>query len=183
MTSGPFVDYEINLGPVLPTQDGLRPAPTPLGYNPHCLIRDLSTYSAVHWLTLGNILNITTGAAAESVLKFQNELQGRFTDGFLGLHSAGHGVMGGVASDLFASPVDPVFWLHHAMVDRVYWIWQALHPSLANTIAGTLTILNTPPSRDTSVEDMIDLGVNSAPVAIKNVLDTIGGDPMCYIYI
>ncbi|KAI3336666.1 Di-copper centre-containing protein [Xylariaceae sp. AK1471] len=183
VTSGPFVDYQINLGPVFPIQDGMSPAPTPLGYNPHCLSRDLSAYTAVNWLTLENILNITTGNASRSVLYFQNELQGRFTDGFLGLHTAGHGVMGGVSGDLFGSPVDPVFWLHHAMVDRVYWIWQALHPSLAKTLGGTLTLFNNPPSRDTSVDDTIDLGVNAAPVAINNVLDTLGSDPMCYIYV
>jgi tyrosinase len=183
VTSGPFVDYEINLGPVFPIQDGMAPAPTPLGYNPHCLSRDLSAYTAVNWLTLTNILNVTTGDAARPVLTFQNELQGRFTDGFLGLHTAGHGVMGGVSGDLFGSPVDPVFWLHHAMVDRIYWIWQALHPFQAKTVAGTLTLFNNPPSRNTSVEDLIDLGVNAAPIKIKDVLDTIGGSPLCYIYV
>ncbi|KAI8625303.1 Di-copper centre-containing protein [Xylariaceae sp. FL1651] len=183
VTSGPFVDYQINLGPVLPVQDGMSASPTPLGFNPHCLARDLSSFTALNWLTLQNILNITVGDASKSVLLFQNELQGRFTDGFLGLHTAGHGVMGGTSGDLFGSPVDPVFWLHHAMVDRVYWIWQALHLSLADTVAGTLTVFNTPPSRDTSVDDLLSLGVNADPLSIKNALNTLGGSPFCYIYI
>ncbi|KAI1813920.1 Di-copper centre-containing protein [Poronia punctata] len=183
VTSGPFVDYQINLGPVFPIQDGMAPAPEKLGYNPHCLSRDLSSYTAVNWLTLENILNITAGPASRSVLLFQNELQGRFTDGFLGLHTAGHGVMGGVSGDLYGSPVDPVFWLHHAMVDRIYWIWQALHPFQAKKLGGTITLFNTPPSRDTSVEDILDMGVNAAAVKIKNVLDTLSGSPICYIYL
>ncbi|KAI1426985.1 hypothetical protein F5Y12DRAFT_223882 [Xylaria sp. FL1777] len=183
VTSGPFVDYVINLGPIDPIQDGMSPAPETLGYNPHCLSRDLSAFTATNWLTIGNLLNVTTGAAAGSVLLFQNELQGRFTDGFLGLHTAGHGVMGGVSGDLFGSPVDPVFFLHHAMVDRTYWIWQALHQSQAETLAGTLTLFNSPPSRDTSVDDIIDLGINAPSQKIGNLLNTLGGAPLCYIYI
>lgn len=183
MTSGPFVDYVINLGPVFPIQDGVAPAPEPLGSNPHCLSRDLSAFTASTWLTLENVLNVTVGAASGSVLLFQNELQGRFTDGFLGLHTAGHGVMGGISGDLFGSPVDPVFFLHHAMVDRVYWIWQALHPAQAKTIAGTITLFNDPPSRDTSLDDVIDLGVNAPSYKIGNLLNTLGGEPLCYIYV
>ncbi|GAW22247.1 hypothetical protein ANO14919_117830 [Xylariales sp. No.14919] len=182
VTSGPFVDYVINLGPIFPIQDGMEAAPETLGYNPHCLSRDLSAFTASNWLTLGNVLNVTIGDASRSVLLFQNELQGRFTDGFLGLHTAGHGVMGGVSGDLYGSPVDPVFFLHHGMVDRIYWIWQALHPSQAKTIAGTITLFNTPPSRDTSPNDTIDLGVNAPPQKIRDLLNTLGGAPLCYIY-
>ena len=115
MTSGPFVDYVINLGPVLPIQDGLEPAADPLGYNPHCLSRDLSAFTAMNWLTIENILNITVGDASKSVLLFQNELQGRFTDGFLGLHTAGHGVPGGISGDLYGAPVDAVSCLQPAV--------------------------------------------------------------------
>lgn len=28
----------------------------------------------------------------------------------------------------FMSPVDPVFWLHHANVDRLWWLWQQRNP-------------------------------------------------------
>ncbi|KAI0408570.1 Di-copper centre-containing protein [Xylaria palmicola] len=182
VTSGPFVDYVINLGPVSPIQDGITAFPETLGYNPHCLSRDLSAFTAVNWLTLPNILNVTVGAASRSVGLFQNELQGRFNDGFLGLHTAGHGVMGGISGDIFASPVDPVFWLHHAMIDRTYWLWQALHPNLAKTIAGTLTLFNIPPSRDTSVNDIIDLGPLASSLRIGDLQDTLGSN-LCYIYI
>ncbi|KAI1331101.1 Di-copper centre-containing protein [Xylariaceae sp. FL0255] len=180
--SGPFVNYTINLGPTDPIQAGMKPSPTLLGYNPHCLSRDLSNYTATHWLTLENILNVTIGKASASVYDFQNELQGRFPDLFLGLHTAGHGVMGGVSGDLFSSPVDPVFFLHHSMIDRTYWIWQALHPKQADTIAGTLTLLNNPPSRNTSVDDVLIMGTLSASPKIKEVLDTLGGTPLCYYY-
>lgn len=110
-------------------------------------------------------------------------LQGRFSDGFLGLHAAGHFSMGGDAGDLFSSPVDPVFWLHHAMLDRVYWIWQALHREQAGTIAGTMTIGNKPPSRNATLDDLVwfnYLDVEATP--IRDLTDTLGEKPLCYIY-
>jgi len=35
-----------------------------------------------------------------------------------------HGFMGA-----YMSPVDPVFWLHHANVDRLWWLWQQRNPA------------------------------------------------------
>jgi tyrosinase len=68
------------------------------------------------------------------------------------------------------------------MVDYVYWIWQALHLDQAETIAGTITILNQPPSRNTSTADIIELGVNAPSVTIDELLNTLGQSPLCYIY-
>lgn len=70
-----------------------------------------------------------------------------------------------------------------AVLDRVWWIWQALHPQIADTIAGTITVLNNPPSRNASVEDVVDLGVNAATRKIKELMDTLGEAPFCYIYL
>lgn len=174
----------VNLGPVSPGMDGMVASPTgPLGYNPRCLKRDFSKYPVDTWMTLSNLLNITMGSASTSILKFQNELQGRFGDGFLGIHAAGHFTMGGDASDLFSSPNDPIFFLHHSMLDHIYWIWQALHPNQANTIAGTITILNTPPSRDALVTDPLNMGVNAPEITIADALNTLGGKSFCYYYL
>ncbi len=38
-------------------------------------------------------------------------------------HNAGHNYIGGNMADNF-SPIDPLFWLHHANVDRLWWRWQ-----------------------------------------------------------
>jgi tyrosinase len=154
-----------------------------LAYNPRCLKRDLSSYTASTWLTIGNLLNLTIGPASASVYTFQNELQGRFTDGFLGLHAGGHFTIGGDAGDIFSSPVDPAFWLHHAMLDHVWWLWQALHLNQASTVAGTITLFNNPPSRNTTLDDALNMGVNAPTVAIRDVLNTLGGTPLCYIYL
>jgi tyrosinase len=133
-------------------------------------------------MTTANLFNVTLGDASGSIKLFQDEFQGRFSDGFLGIHAAGHFTAGGDATDLFSSPTDPSFFLHHSMVDRLYWIWQALHLPKAFDIAGTITILNQPPSRDALKTDPLDLGVNAPIINIKDALNTLGGAPFCYIY-
>ncbi|OLN87556.1 Grixazone synthase 1 [Colletotrichum chlorophyti] len=183
VTSGPFTNMTVNLGPVNPGMDGMEASPSGrLGHNPRCLSRDLSAFTASKWFTNANILNITVGEASRTIELFQNELQGRFADGFLGMHAGGHFAVNGEASDLYSSPVDPTFFLHHAMVDRVYWLWQALHLWNAFEIAGTITINNRPASRDTLKSDILDMGVTADNRTIDDVLNTIGGSPLCYIY-
>ncbi|TQN71850.1 Tyrosinase-like protein orsC [Colletotrichum shisoi] len=184
VTSGPFKNMTVNLGPVSPGMDGLEASPSGrLGYNPRCLSRDLSSYTASKWFTNENMVNVTVGPASRSVELFQNELQGRFADGFLGMHAAGHFAVNGEASDLYSSVVDPSFFLHHVMVDRVYWLWQALHLWNAFEIVGTITINNRPASRDALKSDVLDLGVNAENRrTIDDVLNTIGGSPLCYVY-
>ncbi|KAI0014819.1 Di-copper centre-containing protein [Xylariomycetidae sp. FL0641] len=40
-------------------------------------------------------------------------------------HSAGHGGVMGTMINLFLSPGDPVFYLHHGYLDKLWWDWQA----------------------------------------------------------
>jgi tyrosinase len=51
-------------------------------------------------------------------------------DSLESIHDAIHGITGGNGHMTFLdySAFDPLFMLHHAMVDRVFAIWQALHP-------------------------------------------------------
>jgi tyrosinase len=39
-------------------------------------------------------------------------------------HGAGHGSVGGIMVNVQLSPGDPLFWLHHAWIDRLWWTWQ-----------------------------------------------------------
>lgn len=58
-----------------------------------------------------------------------------------------------------------------------------LHPIEANTIAGTITILNTPPSRDARLDDIVYLSeVLAPPEEIQSLISTTAG-PFCYIYL
>lgn len=157
---------------------------SPFAYNPRCLKRDLTPAASKTWLTYTNLHNLTLGPASSNIKTFQDELQGRFNDLFLGLHAAGHFTIGGDAGDIFSSPNDPVFFLHHTMLDRVWWIWQALHQDQANTLAGTITLFNNPPSRNATLEDIVQLNhMNLEPNTIGGLLDTLDGETFCYIYL
>jgi tyrosinase len=99
------------------------------------------------------------------------------------VHAGGHFWIGGdPGGDLYASPGDPYFFLHHAQIDRTWWIWQNQDlKNRQNAIAGTNTIFNFPPSANTTLDDLIDLGVNAPALRIGNVMSTIS-DQFCYTY-
>ncbi|KAL1859478.1 hypothetical protein Daus18300_009623 [Diaporthe australafricana] len=43
-------------------------------------------------------------------------------------HAAGHGGVGGTMLDVSASPAEPLFFLHHTNLDRLWWNWQQASP-------------------------------------------------------
>ena len=46
-----------------------------------------------------------------------------FSSPINGIHGSVHIWCGGTMSDASVSPADPVFWLHHANLDRLWWVW------------------------------------------------------------
>jgi tyrosinase len=59
------------------------------------------------------------------------------------IHPPPHGFVGGLQADTWASPGDPIFFLHHAQLDRVWSIWQNLDPNRRTyALDGTKTIMN-----------------------------------------
>ncbi|KAF2822595.1 Di-copper centre-containing protein [Ophiobolus disseminans] len=183
--SGPFKDWQVNLGPVAPVLADFKPNPeyTGLGYNPRCLRRDISRAASSGSTKDSDVASLIKNSGDFGT--FTTRLQGDFANGFLGIHTAGHFTIGGdPAGDLFASPGDPAFFLHHAMIDRTYWAWQNqdLEKRLY-ALAGTITVNNQPPSRNATLDDTIDLGFIGVPVTtIRETSDTLAG-PFCYIYV
>ncbi len=89
-------------------------------------------------------------------------------------------------SQVFNSPGDPMFWLHHTMVDRTWWIWQNQKPTeRVFLVNGTRTMLNNPPSDKATMEDVIDLAFvtpkDGPTYAMKHHVSSVAG-PYCYIY-
>ncbi|KAK4222214.1 putative tyrosinase [Podospora fimiseda] len=190
--SGPFSNLTVNMGLLAVSLDAdnieTDNSQGPFGYHPRCLRRDISSWVSSQWSreidTLELLTNYTT------ILDFQNRMQGDFVTGYFGVHTAGHFTIGGdPGGDFFASNGDPAFYLHHGMIDRVWWIWQNLDPATrTNAIAGTITIFDTPPSRNGTLEDILDMGINNAlaegPKTIAELMSTVGeeGSPLCYVY-
>lgn len=175
----------VNLGPVAPTLAEPEVIATGAGsaYNPRCLKRDVSVLVSSQWTTDQNSTDLITQNT--DIYTFQNTMQGNFSAGFYGVHTGGHFTIGGdPGGDIFTSPGDPAFFLHHSQIDRTWWIWQ--NQNLANrqnAIAGTITLNNDPPSRNGTLEDMLNLGyANTDSITIGDGMSTLAG-PYCYIYV
>ncbi len=65
---------------------------------------------------LASIAASTPGAMAET--SYNN-----FSSPINGIHGSVHIWVGGTMSDASVSPADPVFWMHHANLDRLWWVW------------------------------------------------------------
>ncbi|KAI9744548.1 MAG: hypothetical protein M1818_002077 [Claussenomyces sp. TS43310] len=182
--TGPFKNMTVNLGPVTPTlaEPEVHPASSLLAYNPRCLKRDVS-----QWVSSRYTKDSDTGDLIinyNDISSFQARMQGNFSAGFYGVHTGGHFTIGGdPGGDLFSSPGDPAFYLHHGQIDRTWWIWQNQDmENRKSAIGGTITINNSPPSRNGTLDDMIDMVVNAPPIKISELLSTTEG-PFCYIYV
>ncbi|MCX4749223.1 tyrosinase family protein [Kitasatospora sp. NBC_01287] len=64
---------------------------------------------------------------SEAEPSFRNYLEGGI--GPSRIHNAVHNWVGGNMRDVLSSPNDPVFFLHHANIDRIWGIWQDQHPT------------------------------------------------------
>lgn len=178
----------INVGPVFASIADVptNPQPDGLGYNPRCLRRDVNPYAAS--VTHSNYTyHLITDPPNADIYWFQTVMQGQFDVGKWGVHTGGHFTIGGdPGGDFFASSGDPAFYLHHGMIDRTWWIWQLQDlGKRLSAVSGTITIENTPPSRNATLDDDVDLGVLAPAVKLGSLLDTMGGldGEFCYIYV
>jgi tyrosinase len=91
-------------------------------------------------------------------------------------HAWGHNGIGAVMQDTYGSPADPIFWLHHAFIDRNFRIWQNKDSSRVNNIDGTDKAGNRL-TLDTTV-NVYDM---RPTVRIRDILDTMS-TTLCYKY-
>lgn len=186
VTNGPFKNMTVNLGPAsLALPGGSTVAqPNPLAYNPRCLKRDLTNAINQRYANATSVLNLLK---KKTINDFQMIMQGIPGSGDIGVHGGGHYSLGGdPGRDVFVSPGEPAFYLHHSNIDRIWWIWQALDPINRvygnNAINGTNTFLNMPPSDATTFDTLIKMGyVTAEDVKMRDVMSTIAG-PFCYMY-
>jgi tyrosinase len=161
--TGPFKDMTVNLGPGPSTR-----------HNPRCLNRQLSEVAARYTKVDVSYPLITQ---SNNIGQFQDRLQSGNN-----VHAAGHHTVGGnPGSDIYTSPGDPYFHLHHAGVDRLFWIWQLQNlESRLSEVAGT----NSRTRQPGSLTETMNLGKNAGDVELGALLNTMGGmgGAMCYIY-
>ncbi|OSS47097.1 hypothetical protein B5807_09972 [Epicoccum nigrum] len=184
--SGPMKDWIMNLGPIDTKWPNIKKNPSPdgLGYNPRCLSRDFMSQASMGATdkTVSDLLK-----NSNDIHTFQTLVQGDFINQYIGVHSAGHYSIGGDAgTDFFNSPSDPYFYFHHTQIDRIWWIWQ--NQDIKNrqyALADTLTFLNSPPSRNGTLNDTMSLGSvfeETFPnITQGDAMSTMNG-PFCYVY-
>jgi len=91
-------------------------------------------------------------------------------------HAHGHNGIGGPMRDVYASPGDPVFWLHHGFIDRNFRVWQNMDSSRVTCVDGTDHV-------GTRLQLSTGISVNGLRpgVTIGDVINTMGGK-LCYKY-
>lgn len=125
---GPFSDMVVHLGPgalFVPGELLPEAAMDPTQDNPRCLKRDFNARVGKKFSSFANTTDLIMDY--DNIEWFQNIMQGdgRYVQGSIGIHGGGHFMVAGdPGGDFFLSPGDPYFHLHHAQIDRIYWIWQ-----------------------------------------------------------
>jgi tyrosinase len=61
---------------------------------------------------------------------------GPFTTTLEAVHGGVHVWVGGTMSRIPTAPADPVFWMHHANIDRLWWEWQQTHAGANPNLIG-----------------------------------------------
>lgn len=91
----------------------------------------------------------------------------------------------GQMGDLNTSPADPLFHLHHANLDRLWWSWQSLNlPARLSDISGPSIMMN-PASPNVTLAHPLSVGVSGVDTTVGDVMkiDACGtGGSMCYTY-
>jgi len=154
-------------------------------------------------------VSAATTFTAKEVKKMVNGFEGDFK-GFQsyfedpeGAHTSVHLIMGG---DLGGScptgspssctpgpkwsPNEPMFWLHHAMVDKVWWDWQrACRDNFSAFEAGTKQDFVTWPMYPNGAPPAMHLdqplptnGILVGDYTVADMFDTTAGGPLCYVY-
>lgn len=76
---------------------------------------------------------------------------------------------------------DPLFYLHHANIDRIFTLWQSQDPSVRqNEVGGPITPFDYS-GQNVTLDFEINIGKLAPNVTLKDVLDT-QGNTLCYTY-
>ncbi|EPS29664.1 hypothetical protein PDE_04614 [Penicillium oxalicum 114-2] len=179
---GPFKDMIINLGPFPRSLLSLSQIPAPrFDYNPRCLNRSLNNFISSQFTS---DLHVSRLLATTNIADFQMTMDHwpATPNGVLGLHGGGHFSLGSTMQDLFSSPQDPAFMLHHAMIDRLWARWQAEDEARRRyAIHGTNRILNPSWAEPVTLMMEMEFGILDEKKRVGEVMSPLRGG-FCYGY-
>lgn len=174
---GPFTwpNFVLNLGP---TKDTSKT-------NPHCLTRDFAPTLAAFNL-LESVVDETMSQPDFGSFTRRVESVPSFT--VPTIHGGGHFSVGGVLgsiSNAYNSPADPIFWLHHANLDRIWWNWQKqMIWSRTQDISGPIVPFDyeNKAAGNVTLDFKVNLGEVGAEVQLWELMHIQEG-VLCYDYI
>lgn len=116
-----------------------------LATGPHTVTRTIGAGAL-----LPNAADVAAAAAQPSFNGFGGSIEG--------IHNSGHVWVGGSMGIIATAPTDPIFWMHHAEIDRRWALWQAAHPGVNPALVGAQAIMDPWPETEVDTRDIAALG-------------------------
>jgi tyrosinase len=79
-----------------------------------------------------------------------------------GAHNQVHVWVGGTMGIVDTAPADPLFWMHHAEIDRLWHVWQQTHAGQNPNLTGADAVMDPWPDTATQVLKIEDIGYTYA---------------------
>ena len=105
---------------------------------------------------IGAFATLPNAAAVAAVMA--NGTFNTFTPALEGVHNSGHVWVGGSMGSVVTAPADPVFWMHHAEIDRIWAQWQTTNAGQNPTLAGAAAIMDPWTETEVDTRDIATLG-------------------------
>ncbi|KAF4500985.1 monophenol monooxygenase (tyrosinase) [Fusarium agapanthi] len=97
-----------------------------------------------------------------------------------GPHGSIHACLGGEMNPT-TFPNEPLFFLHHAQIDRLWWLWQEENSTRLTEYNGLYKNVNQTEQHEVSLDDVMMMGGINEDLTVGDVMDTNTG-PSCYTY-
>jgi len=157
IADGPYHNWVLNVGPdIFATR--------------HCLARGFAENRRSNMTT--ETVNVALGKPTFGEFIITLDLDRN------NIHAGAHFFVGGEMGNALSSPGDPLFYLHHAQLDRIWNQWQNSAPGRVMEIGGFTEVGGSVPSTLDYVLTYPGLGPN---VTVREVME-INKKPSCFSY-
>lgn len=79
-----------------------------------------------------------------------------------GIHNSGHVWVGGSMGGIATAPCDPVFWMHHCEIDRIWAAWQQANAGQNPPLAGAAATMDPWTETEADTRDTVAMGYQYA---------------------
>ncbi|KAJ4396220.1 hypothetical protein N0V93_000439 [Gnomoniopsis smithogilvyi] len=124
---------------------------------------------------------------SESSTAYVNYCAGLSTTGSFGScvetgpHAYGHNGIGSVMADVYSSPSDPIFFMHHLFIDHELWSWQQKNTAYTQAVTNACADSSSPCTNPVTLTTLLDMNGLRANANVGDILNTKGG-VLCYKY-